>query len=144
MTEFEMAYLLTDMQAALATQGALFFTLVSGFLVTSFVAAHRLTRLMVVVAITLYTAFYLQMIFTFSRMGISMAGLVQQMHQFAADGKGLAWHAASNAVPEWALQMAPYPAYLSGTLVYAATIIFFFHCRHVNHKAETQTWKPRV
>ena len=145
MTEFEMAYLLTDMQSAMANQTAVFVTVISGFLAGSYVAAHRLTNLMIAVAIWLYTMFFISEMFMLTRMGISLGGLVQQMHQFALDGKGLQWHSAANYIaPGIWFQLGPYPGYVTGTLIYAATIVFFFHCRRVNRKAEAGHWKPKA
>jgi hypothetical protein len=145
MTEFEMAYLLTDMQSAIANQTAVFMTGVSGFLVGGYVAAHRLTNLMLTVAISLYTLFFAGAVFMLSRMSLTLSGLVQQIHQFAAEGKGLQWHsAASYMAPSWALQLGPYPSYIGGAFIYWATIIFFFHCRRVNRKAEAGHWKPKA
>jgi hypothetical protein len=100
---------------------------------------------MLAVAISLYTLFFWQAVFLLSRMGITMSGLVQQIHQFAAEGKGLQWHSAADYIaPSWAFQLGAYPAYVLGALIYWATIAFFFHCRRVNHKAEAGHWKPKA
>lgn len=90
MTEFEMAYLLTDMQSAIGNQSAVFFTGVSGFLVGGYVAAHRLNRALIAIVISVYTLWFLQMMFLLSRMSISLAGLVTQIHEFAEAWQGAA------------------------------------------------------
>lgn len=145
MTEFEMAYLLTDMQSALANYTATFFTGVSGFLVSGYVAAHRLNRTMLAVVLSLYTVWFVPVVFMMSRMGISFSGLLHEMHQFAAAGKGLQWHAAATAIaPDWLFDLGPYPMYLFGVAVYCGTMYFFLHCRRVNHKAEGGAWHPKV
>lgn len=145
MTEFEMAYLVTDMQSASANQTTVLTTGVSGILVGGYVAAHRLTKLMLAFAISLYTLFFGGQIFLLTRMQLTLFGLLQQVHQFAAEGKGLQWHSAANYMaPVWLFQLGPYPQYFMAALIYCATIVFFFHCRRVNRKAEVGAWKPKA
>jgi len=145
MTEFEMAYLMTDMQSAIANMSTVCFTGVSGFLVGGYFAAHRLNRTLVAILIFLYTLWFYQTVFLLSRMGISLVGLVREIHQFAAAGKGLQWHSAAFAqAPDWVLDLGAVPAYVTGLIVYCGTIYFFLQCRRTNQKAEGGAWHPKI
>ena len=144
MTEFEMAYLLTDMQSAMANVATTQITLVSGFLVASYAIAHRLNRMMLSIALPIYTLWYFGNSFLLSRMQISLNGLVHQIHEVAAAGKGLQWHSAANAMaPEWLLEIGPYVQWTLIFLIYGGTILFFVQCRRHNRNAETGAWKPK-
>ena len=55
MSEFELAYLFNEMQMAIVTQLALYVSVMSGFLIMSFLAAHRLSRAMMILAISLFS-----------------------------------------------------------------------------------------
>ena len=145
MTEFEMAYLLTDMQAMMATQATTSLTVVSGFLIAGYIAAHRLNRLMVGILLGIYTYWFLGTAFQLSRQVASHSGLILKMHNYAAAGKGLEWHAAKDAMaPRWVLEAAPTSAVLFASAIFAASIVFFFQCRRMNHKIEAGTWHPKV
>jgi hypothetical protein len=55
MTEYEIAELFNDMQTAIIAQLSLYVSVMSGFLVMSFLVAHRLSRPMLVVALSLFS-----------------------------------------------------------------------------------------
>ena len=146
MTEFEMAYLLTDMQSAAANELAILFSLLFAFLGASYVAAHRLTRTMLGFGIASYSFLYLTISGLLSRLTISATGLILQMHAFSAAGKGLQWHAsASQTAPAvWVAPVTPYvmPAFLA--LIYVGSLMFLVHCRRVNRKAELAAPMPEA
>ena len=73
------------------------------------------------------------MLFTWS----NIDGLARKMSLFAEQGKGLEWHAASswssNSVGVTAM---PTAIVILMAIIFIASIVFFFHCRRVNRKAE--------
>lgn len=136
MTEFEMAYLAADMQIALSTTSATLFTLTSAFLITSYYAAHRLTRTMIGILIPIYAWFFFGTTFILNRELVSLFGVAGEIHAYAEAGKGLQWHAAANPAPAWVLDIGLVVSGLINLMVFAGTLTFFFHSRHVNRKAE--------
>jgi hypothetical protein len=141
MTEFEMAYMFNDMFINLVTQVQFFFTVLTAFLVASYAAAHRLTRSMTVVAVGLFAVVSAGSILNIYRQSQAMSGLAETMKAAAASGKGLAWHPVADLY-DWQLRGVGGIAFF--LLAVAAAVYFFFHCRHVNRKAEAGMWKPKV
>ena len=136
MTEFEMAYLQNDILLALGSAGSYFFAILTAFLVASYLVAHRLTRPMAAVVVTIFIVASWGSIVTMYRITDSLAGLAREMKAFAEAGKGLTWHGITRT-PDWALENA---RHLGTTLFIVATIAavyFFFHSRRVNRIAET-------
>lgn len=144
MTEFEMAYLMTDMQGALMTSMTTLTTITSAFLVAGYVVSHRLNRLMVGAAIGVFAWSFVSTAFITSRQIVSLLGLVEQIHDYAAAGKGLAWHAAASPLIRWALDGGPYFFIGFCFLVFIGSLAFFLHCRRVNRKAEAGAWHPKI
>lgn len=143
MTEFEMAYLMTDMQAGLMTATTTLFTITSAFLVTGYLASHHLNRIMVVVVVAVFSwAFFLTAFIT-SRQVFNLLGLVVEINKFAAAGKGLQWHAAAQPVVGWAMAGGTWFFIIFCALVFAGSIAFFFHSRRINRKADAGAWKPK-
>lgn len=145
MTEFEMAYLLTDMQAAISTGSSELLTLVTGFLVAGYSVGHRLSRWMLAVVVGIFAYWYSVSVFILSRQIITLTGLVQEIHRFAESGKGLQWHSAAGTIPpQWLVQdVGPVMLNTVFIAVFTAAIAFFFQCRHMNRKAEG-AWKPKA
>ena len=141
MTEFEMAYLVTDMQIAVSTTSATLFTITSAFLVAGYYVAHRLTPLMIGVLIVIYAWSFFGTTFVLNRELISLFGLAGEIHSYAGTGKGLHWHAAANPAPAWLLSAGVVAAFALNVIVFVATLVFFFHCRRVNRKAEADASK---
>jgi hypothetical protein len=131
MTEFEMAYLFNDMQIALGATIQYNFAITTAFLAAAYLAAHRLTRSMVIIVVTIYAMTVVGNILMMVRIMQSLAGLAKEIQAFAQAGKGLAWHAVTN-VPVWAFDSSRYTAILLFVGASAASIYFFFHCRRVN------------
>lgn len=144
MTEFEMAYLLTDMQSAMANEFAILFSLLFGFLGASYVAAHRLSRMMLSVAIPSYTLLYFLVGGLLKALSVSFFGLISQMHAFSASGKGLLWHASATAAPAFWIPVVPYVVPTILLLTYVGSLVFFFQCRRVNRKTEMGAEAPKV
>ena len=136
MTEFEMAYLFNDMHIALLAQMSLSVSALSGFLVASYVAAHRLTNTMAAMSVGLYSWFSFVFAVLGFRTAASYSGIMGQMRAFKDAGKGLDWHFATKT-PEWTLDFIPFGGVMIAVVVYAASLFFFFHCRRVNRIAET-------
>jgi hypothetical protein len=143
MTEFEMAYLFNDMFINLVTQVQFYFAVLTAFLAASYVAAHRLTRSMTVVVVGLFAVVSVGSILNIYRQVQAMAGLAETMRAAAASGKGLAWHPVASQY-DWQLRVPRGGGVAFVLLAGAAAVYFFFHCRHVNRKAEAGTWKPKV
>jgi uncharacterized membrane protein YesL len=136
MTEFEMAYLANDMMMALGTSTSILFTMLSAFLVASYVAAHRLTKPMAAIVVSIFVIFCFYTIATMFRQLESMAGLAGKMRAFAEAGKGLEWHAVSHVNPNW-ITTTRFVGVSILLLAMIASVYFFFHCRSVNQKAES-------
>jgi len=136
MTEFEMASLHAELIGLLATQFMGYFTVLSAFMVASYLAAHRLTATMAVIGVGSFGLFCLATMFTASRTLASVQGLSNQMRKFAEAESGLAWHGIAQtpqAVQEFTVSVA-----MSVLIVSAASgAYFFFHCRRVNRQAQT-------
>jgi hypothetical protein len=137
MTEFEMAYLLADMQASAATGFGVALTVSSGFLIAGYTISHRLNLTMVTIIVALYTWYSLLSANILIRQQESIFGLVRKIQAAAANGQGLEWHAAYTM---------PMPSYASGyttilqitfsVAMWAGAIAFFFLARHANLKRE--------
>jgi hypothetical protein len=141
MTEFEMAYLFNDMWIQINMLAQFYFTMLTAFLVASYVAAHRLTIPMAIVVIGAFVFTSIGTIRNIYLQVQTMLGLATQMKALAQSGKGLAWHSVANMPPPLSGGIIG-PVML--TLITAAAVYFFFHCRRVNRKAEAGTWKPKV
>jgi hypothetical protein len=119
-------------------------TITSAFLVTGYVVGHRLTRVMAGAAVAVFTWAFISTAFIASRQIVSLLGLVKEMNDYAAAGKGLAWHAAASPIIGWAFAGTPYFFMLFGAVVFLGSIVFFFHSRRANRKAEAGAWHPKI
>jgi hypothetical protein len=125
------------------------FTMVSAFLVASYVGAHRLSPLMIALLIGMYAYAYFGIAFTLTRQMTTAFGLVGQISARAAAGSDFQWHAAAEA---WGAStttatirsFAPLINLLISLVIFAGTLVFFFHCRRVNRKAEPSVEAPKV
>jgi hypothetical protein len=134
-SEFELAYLFNEMQMAVVTQLALYVSVMSGFLIMSFLAAHRLSRALMILAISLFSwLWYVLLMLSFREMA-SFSGLMGEMRKFKDAGKGLNWHYATHT-PTFLVQMIPISWIAFQLIFYAAAVGFFFHCRHINLRTE--------
>lgn len=135
MTEFEMAYLTNDIQIALTSSTATLFSIVSGFLVVSYYAAHRLTLFMIVILIGVYAWAFLGTAFVIERQAETLIGMSFKIEEVAKAGSGLEWHAAASpAAPGWVRQAGPYANLIVSIVIFVSTLFFFFHSRRVNRK----------
>jgi hypothetical protein len=131
MTEIEMATLFNDMQTAIIAQLSLYVSIMSGFLLMSFLAADRLTKPMLVVAISLFTWLWYVLLMLSYREMASFVGLMGEMRIFREEGKGLGWHGAAYT-PAFLLDLIP-PAWIAFQIVfYVAAVAFLLHCRSRN------------
>jgi hypothetical protein len=145
MTEYEMASLHAELTSLLGITFTGFFTVLSAFLVASYLVAHKLTRTMAVIALGMFVFFCVGATMINYRTMLSLGGLTLEMLKIAQAGSGLTWHSAAD-ISEWA------PGILRGlgvALYSIATIVgiyFFFHCRRVNRKAELEagTAQPKT
>lgn len=131
MTEFEMAELFNDMQTAVIAQLSLYVSVMSGFLAMSFLVAHRLSRLMLVIALSLFSWLWYVLLMLSYREMASFVGLMGEMRRFRDAGKGLGWHNATQT-PSFLLGLVPISWIVFQFVFYAAAIGFFFHCRHMH------------
>jgi hypothetical protein len=144
MTEYEMASLANELNGSISTSAGNAFSTVTAFLVVGYLAAHKLNRFMVLTAITVYTVWLSGAVLGIVRAQINLAGLIQQMHLMAEQGKGLQWHLASRVLPEWYLSSQLGFILVVFTAIYIASVIFFFQSRRVNRKAEPSIETPKV
>jgi small basic protein len=145
MSEFEMAYLLNDIQLAITANSSMLFTIVSAFLVASYVVAHRLSPLMIGILLGIYAYAFLGTALAIERQMASMFGLGYQIATQAAAGNQLHWHAFANPwAPPSERSVLPMATLLFSCTVFVGSIVFFFHCRRVNRKAEAGAWRPKA
>jgi hypothetical protein len=131
MTEFEMATLFNDMQTAIVAQLSLYASIMSGFLIMSFLAAHRLSRAMVMISISLFSWLWYVLLMLSYRELASFTGLMIEMRKFKDAAKGLQWHAAAYT-PSILLNIIPSSWIVFQFVFFLAAVGFFFHCRHEN------------
>ena len=134
MTEFEMAYLFNDIQIGILAQLSLLVSVLSGYLVMSFVVAHRLSRTMMVLTVGIYSWFSWVFLIIGHREMAIYAGMMDQMRTFKSTGKGLNWHVVADYPPSFTAGIPVYWAVFQA-FVSIAALAFFFHCRRVNGKA---------
>ena len=137
MTEFEMATLFNDMQLAIVAQLSLYASIMSGFLIMSFLAAHRLSRTMVAVAISLFAWLWYVLLMLSYREMAAFTGLMVEMRKFKDAGQGLRWHAAAYT-PVFLLDLIPASWIVFQFIFFAAAVGFFFHCRRENTVTEVK------
>ena len=92
MSEYEMASLHIELYNAIQASLTVFLTVLSGFLIASYFAAHRLDRFTGFVALTVFIGFSLLNISGTGGTLRSYARLAREMRAFAERGRGLAWH----------------------------------------------------
>jgi hypothetical protein len=143
MTEFELASLHSAMYVQAQSALSTFLTAVSGFLVVSYFAAHRIDLTMTAVGLAIYLGFSAFIVAGTSRTLQTYAGVSQEIKAFAAAGRGLAWHGAATA-PTWILEVLPFFAFAAGSIAVAGSVYFFFHCRRLNLKDQAGAWRPKV
>lgn len=135
MTEFEMAYLANDMQSAIMTSMTTLTTITSALLVTGYVAGHRITLAMALAAVAVFSWAFISTAFIASRQIVSLLGLVKEINDYAAAGKGLMWHAAAGPIIGWAFNGAPHYFAAFAIVVFVGSVSFFFYSRRANRKA---------
>ena len=138
MTEYEMAYLFTEMQMTIIAQLSLYVSVMSGFLIMSFLAAHRLSRTMLVLAISLFSWLWYVLLMLSYREMASFIGLMGEMRKFKDAGRGLNWHSAVQ-MPAILLAVVPTSWIAFQLSFYLAAVGFFFHCRRMNRIAEAKS-----
>jgi len=113
-----------------------YMTLVFGMLVTSYLAAHRLDRLMAVIALAIYSLFALglcneifQVYADFSRIGIKLAEMGQ------LPDSDLGWFGPVVSGPE-GLHMIPFIILTVVVSAYLGSILFFFRARKANKASD--------
>jgi hypothetical protein len=136
-TEFEMVTVFNDMQLAIVAQLSLYASIMSGFLIMSFLAAHRLSRAMVVIAISLFSWLWYVLLMLSYREMAGFSGLMGEMRKFKDAGRGLHWHAAAYT-PTFLLNIIPTSWIVFQLIFFVAAVGFFFHCRRENTVAEVK------
>ena len=132
MTNYELTYLFYEaIQVGNGTM-ANYMTLVFGMLVTSYLAAHRLDRVMMWIALVIYSMFALgfcneifQSYSDFARLGLLLAERGQ------LPDSDLGWFGAV-AVGEEPFHVIPKLVALMTLAAYAGSIAFFFRARKAN------------
>ena len=142
MTEFEMAELVNEFQMMLAVFGSAMLAIVTVFTVGSIFAAHRLTPSMIATTIAIYTVWLAGTVWFVGRTMTNLYGLAGQIAAYAAAGKGMTWHTLAATLPTGSYTAALWMLIAVALFIYAATLVFFFHCRTVNLKTEAGEWRP--
>lgn len=132
MTEYEYMVLFLEFAQAASSVMANYMTLVFAMLVTSYMAAHRLDRLMMWIALVMYSLFALgfcneifQIYSDLSRLGIRISEVGN------VPTTSLGWFGPLATSPDFLYVM---PNIIGSMIVaaYAGSIIFFFRARKAN------------
>jgi len=137
MTEYEQVSLFFEMVNVANGTITNYMTLLFGMLVTSYLAAHRLDRVMMTLALLIYSMFSLgfcneifQLYSDFSRLGLKLAALG------AMPDSGLGWFGPVATSPE-PLKVIPYVVITMMLGAYFASMAFFFRARKANLSSDT-------
>ncbi|MGJ8563370.1 MAG: hypothetical protein ACSHXY_07440 [Alphaproteobacteria bacterium] len=132
MTEYEHTILFLEFAQAASSVMANYMALVFAMIVTSYMAAHRLDRLMTGIALTIYSLFALgfcneifQLYSDLSRLGISIADMGNN------PSTSLTWFGPIATGPDF---LHILPEIIGGMIVlaYFGSILFFFRARKSN------------
>jgi hypothetical protein len=135
MSDYEMASLHAELFNAIQSSIAVFLSILSGFLLLSYFAAHRLDRISAAVTLLIFAGYSAVNLSGTSGTLTSYAGLTHQIRERVASTGGLSWHNAAH-MPGWLADILS-PGLMSlGAVVLVASIRFFFHCRHTNRLKE--------
>ena len=143
MTEYEMASLANDMLSTSNTILTTCFTVISAFVVVSYLVAHRLSRTMTVIVIALHIVWSLSLWAQASFALRSYYKLLRKMRN-TAEPNGIFDWISPELAPSWLTDARPEMIGISLLLAVLASVYFFFHCRRVNRKAETVVEAPKV
>jgi hypothetical protein len=135
MSEYEMASLHTELFNAVQSSVTVLLSVLSGFLLISFFAAHRLDRITAAVGLATFIGYVLLNVAGTSGALISYARLTHEMRAYAASGQGLEWHNAARA-PSWVVDALSPAILVAGAVVLLASVHFFFRCRHINRTTD--------
>lgn len=135
MSEYEMASLHTELFNAIQSSVTVMLSVLSGFLLISYFAAHRLDRLTAAVGLLTFCGYVVLNFAGTSGLLLSYARLTHKIREAAAAGAGLEWHNAARA-PAWVVDALSPAMLLAGALVIVVSVLFFFRCRRVNRMAE--------
>lgn len=136
MSEYEQTSLFFQIVGVGNGTMANYMTLLFGWLVTSYLAAHRLDRVMMWIAVTLYSMFALgfcneiyQVYSDFARLGLQLADIGQ------SPNSDLGWFGPVATSPD-ALNLIP--EFIRGMtlLAYVGSIVFFFRARRSNRSSD--------
>jgi hypothetical protein len=129
MTEFEIAYMFTEISGLLSTNFMNFASLTFAFLVSSVLGAQRLSRPMAFIALALYSLLSLAVIYQIYRTLIAVVRLGQEIKEKAQlEGSALKWHVLTDSGD---LTMAVMPLLPVAIMIIAfcASLYFFKECR---------------
>lgn len=121
MTAYELASLHTKLFSAIQASLTVFFSVLSGFLLLSYLAAHRLRRVMAAICVVAYAGFEMLNVLGMSGLLRSYAGLTGTMRAICP--------------PLWVVDSLSLVFLVSGMLILAASIHFFLYHRRANAKA---------
>jgi len=129
MTDFEIAYLFSELVNSMTATSMNYATFLFAFLVASVAGAERLSRGMMIIALSAYGVIMIITIFIFSRMLLGFSGLATQIRDMANEpGSSLGWHELRYA-PDIALTLAPGLAILIYLVAFVGSLYFFRECR---------------
>lgn len=132
MTDYELSNLLFQSLSVANATMANYMTLVFGMLVSSYLAAHRLDRIMMWIALVLYSVFALgfcneifQVYSDFSRIGLQLS------ERSALPDTSLLWFSAVGNSGD-GLAAIPHIVRIMTVGTYIGSILFFFRARKAN------------
>ena len=129
MTEFELVSLFDESSALLGAQVDTYLTILFAFVVVAYLAADKLTKIMVYVAVSLFTEATFLVAFAMYRTSrdlVNLAGEIRVAGQGAESA--LAFHALASE-PGVVMAAVPWMFMVLLAAAYGAVLFLFFHVR---------------
>jgi len=133
MSEYEHAYMFTEILQTANASMANYMAIVFGMLVASYFAAHRIDRIMVCLGLGVYSVFCMGFIneishiyHDFGRIGAKIQGLGQ------VDGTSLGWMGPALMDTPLPMMLVPKIITVMVVAIYIASLLFFFRARKAN------------
>lgn len=140
MSEYEMTYLIGETAANTQAMLMNIFSIVSAYLVVAYLAAHKLTKIMV----TFVNGLFISMMLVFSiqlerHVGV-LNSLVKEAQSMAISGDGLEWH-PSIETPLEVFGWLPLFVTMLCLVAMIGALAFFFHARWAARGSDEQFLK---
>ena len=134
MSDFELSYLFSETVGLMQAMYTNFFSFIFAGLVASTLAADRMSRSMVILAISVFSLIELIFMQQIYRASITFSQLAERLKEAAQEpGNDITWHGVTQA-PGWLISIAPVATVVIIGLCYFGVIYFFFLCRRGGFK----------